>query len=242
MTSARLMSAVAALATLAAVWTTPASALPVSGQGTWETTLQARDLNGDTITDAFYDTALNITWLRNANENGQMNWNDANTWANNLSFGGYTDWRLPTMVDTGTAGCNFSYGGGTDCGSNVQTATSEMAQLYYVTLANLALCSPGDAACAGGLQTGWGLTNTGDFQNMQSSGYWSGLEYVATPSDAWFFFTYDGSQGPAGKFNRMFALAVRPGDVAAAVPEPQSLALVLLGLVAAGVARRRRPL
>ena len=46
-----------------------AQALPVLGQGTWETTLQARDLNGDSVTDAYYDTSLNITWLANANKN-----------------------------------------------------------------------------------------------------------------------------------------------------------------------------
>jgi hypothetical protein len=34
---------------------------------------------------------------------------------------------------------------------------------------------------------------------------------------------------------------VRPGDVAADVPEPQTLALTLLALGAAVVTRRRRP-
>jgi hypothetical protein len=41
----------------------------VPGQGTWQTTLQARDLDGDGQIDAFYDTVLNITWLRDANAN-----------------------------------------------------------------------------------------------------------------------------------------------------------------------------
>ena len=63
----------------------PALALPFPGRGTWESTLQARDLNGDTVTDAYYDTALNVTWLANAN--GAMTWSAANTWASNLMVG-----------------------------------------------------------------------------------------------------------------------------------------------------------
>ena len=219
-----------------------AQALPVSGQGTWETTLQARDLNGDTITDAFYDTALNITWLRNASENGLMNWNVANFWANSLSFGGYTDWRLPTMVDTGTSGCNFSFAGGTDCGYNVQTATSEMAHLFHETLGNLSAFDTAGVVRGGPSGVNWGLANTGEFENMQSFAYWSGLEDASLASDAWYFNAVAGNQGNALKTIAWYALAVRPGDVVAAVPEPESLALVLVGLVAAGVARRRRPL
>lgn len=39
-------------------------AIPVSGQGTWETTLQGRDLDGNAATfEAYYDTVLDITWL-----------------------------------------------------------------------------------------------------------------------------------------------------------------------------------
>ena len=63
------------------------------------------------------------------------------------------------------------------------------------------------------------------------------------PTDpAWFFSTGSGIQNHVFKNNPLFAVAVRSGDVVAAVPEPESLALVLVGLVAAGVARRRRPL
>ena len=136
-----------------------AGAVGVPGQGTWETTLQPRDLDGDAVTDAFYDTELNITWLRNANANGTMNWDAANAWAANLVVGAYSDWRLPTMVDTGEPGCDFpSQVGGTDCGFNVQTKTgatvfNEMAHLYYVTLGNKAPFLPGK----NGNQPGWGL-------------------------------------------------------------------------------------
>ena len=93
-----------------------------------------------------YDDVLKITWLKDANyaktsgydADGLMNWADANTWAANLSYGGFDDWRLPTMVDTGASGCDFAYAG-TDCGFNVQTVNgstvySELAYMYYVNL------------------------------------------------------------------------------------------------------------
>ena len=45
-----------------------ADAVSISGQGTWETTLQGRDLDGNAATfEAYYDAELNITWLADAN-------------------------------------------------------------------------------------------------------------------------------------------------------------------------------
>ena len=191
-----------------------AAAMLIAGAA--QASLVARDLNGDTVTDAFYDSDLNITWLRDANVNGRMNWATAVSWADGFSFGGYSDWRLPTS----------------DTCEDFNCTGSEMGHLWYVELGNLA---------------GGPMTNAGDFQNLQATHYWSGTEYALFPGNAWFFDISTGDQfvsvrfGISGGNQLMLAMAVRPGDVTVAgVPEPQTYALVLMGLSAMVLARRRQ--
>jgi hypothetical protein len=194
----------------------------VPGQGTWQTTLQGRDLDGNASTfEAYDDTALNITWLADANHaktsgydaDGRMTWDEAKTWVDKLVVGAYSDWRLPTMVDTGISGCSLSTPVGTDCGFNVQTKDaitgtvySEMAHLYYVTLGNKAYCSPGEAWCSSA-QPGWGLSNTGPFSNVRSGGHWFGVEYAPVSNGAWLFDAGLGHQGYNSQNARFLALA-----------------------------------
>lgn len=249
----KLHSFVSTLVTSVAVsvvCTLPAQAQSVSGQGTWETTLLGRDINLQAVAATsssavyLYDTSLNVTWLRDANvnvgngNNGRMDWNTATNWAVNLVTGnvlaGTTidDWRLPTMTDTGTPGCNF----GTNCGFNPATATSEMANLFFNTLGNKAY-----ADISGNYpQFGWGLTNTGGFQNMQPDGYWLGTEFATATDEGWHFNTNAGYQGGSNKGNRLSAMAVRSGDVLAPVPEPETYLMLLSGLAVLGVFGRRR--
>lgn len=234
------------LAVCAATFLMPGHAAPVNGQGTWETTLQGRDLDGNTGNgfEAFYDTALNITWLADANfaqtsgfdDDGYMNWDTAMSWAASLNVNGITGWRLPDLVDVGLPGCdgdsNFS---GPNCSYNVSTSTSELAHMYHLTLDNKAYYD----TSGNGPQSGWGLTNTGPFKNIQSSFYWTGVEYDSPQTEAaWFFGTYDGLQGGDGKIYELNAWAVHDGDIAP-VPEPTTCALTLAGLTALLAVRRR---
>ncbi len=182
---------------------------------------------------AYYDNTLNITWLADANANGAMTWDAANTWANNLDVNGVTGWRLPTMVDTGAPDCDVSRGG-TDCGYNVQTGSaattvySEMASLFYDTLGNLGYY---DTSSNAGSQPYSGLANTGPFSNLQPNIYWSGLEYANyTSYDAWYFNFKLGYQTDDKKSYSYYALAVHPGDVSA-VPVPAAVWLFGSGLM-----------
>lgn len=92
--------------------------------------------------------------------------------------------------------------------------------------------------CSGGPQAGWGLTNTGDFQNMQSSTYWYDLEYPTFTDYAWNFYANICLQSATLKYTEFYAMAVRAGDVLA-VPEPGRLVLAALALVGLGLRRRR---
>jgi hypothetical protein len=231
---------------------TIAPAASVSGQGTWETTLQARDFDGNTATaEGYYDTVLNITWLTNVayaqtsgyTTYGVMNWYDATTWAANLDINGITGWRLPRVFDTGAA-CTLSYSG-TMCGFNVLTTSgstvySEMASMFYDTLGNKALYD----TSGGNPQAGWGLTNTGPFWYMASMPYWTDTSYAPNLLNAWMFDLGDGQQGPSGKlYSNLYPWAVHSGDVGVAVssvPVPAAAWLFGSGLIVLfGMAKRK---
>lgn len=118
-----------------------------------------------------------------------------------------------------------------------------MGHLDCVGLGNKGICGPNDAAPSSSCvaQAGWGLSDTATFKNLQSDIYWSGLAYAPDVSGAWLFEAKTGFQGHGYlKSSAIFALAVRPDDVAT-VPEPQTLALLLAGLATLLVKRRRSP-
>lgn len=185
-----------------------------------------------------YDDEFNITWLADMNyaktsgysKDGRLDWVRATQWAADLSYGGYSDWRLPTLNPTDTT-CTDSgiNGGGFNCSGG------ELSHLFVADLGNLAQATPDDDAPP---PTAEQLANFALFSNAQSYIYWSGtLANDVYNSYAWFFAANSGDQYYDFKSRPAFAVAVRDGDVAVPVPEPGTFALGLSG-VAVLLARR----
>ena len=212
---------------------------------------QAQALLVDRGSGMLYDTVLNVTWLQDANyaktsnydADGRMTWSQANTWANGLVYGGYSDWRLArnTPVNGTPSGWNYSYSenGTADRGYNITSTFSELSYMYYVNLGLKGYYSASGAYQPDhgvyGNGTIGGQTDVGLVKNLQSDVYWSGTAYAPSPAVyAWRFGTTYGFQGSYSQSVEFFAWAVRPGDVTvAAVPVPGSVALL-------GVMTRRR--
>lgn len=161
---------------------------------------------------------------------GRMSWWGAVAWADQLVFGGYSDWRLPTA----DASCAYNY----HCTGN------EMGQLYYDEL--------GGTAGFGASGTFVGSSGDADlskFTNIQSWVYWeTGAVDPGSPADAargWDFHLgnyYRGYQFSFPKTNTNFnAWAVRDGDISA-VPVPAAAWLFGTGLVSMAAWGRRKQL
>lgn len=178
-----------------------------------------------------YDTQSNLTWLVDASVGGLRSYGDAKAWAEGLVQGGFDDWRLPQVspVNGSSLQLDYSEDGSTDVGFNTAGLNSELGFLFYSSLGN----------------TAFGLSSTGPFAGLFDANdaigpvFWTGTESQLGWSLA--FFMGIGDQEELAQDTMARAWAVRVGDVEASVPEPATLPLVALGLVAAvSLGRRAR--
>ena len=179
------------------------------------------------ITDTVPNSGYHTLSASDFYSQGFMTWWGAKAWANYLNFTNYAGtntWALPTTVDS-----NLSFGYPNGGAGDPSQDSSQMAQLFYGGLGQVA-----NSTITSTHNSSYAL-----FTNLQSSVYWSGTEYSASPSYAWFFYAYGGGQYGYGKGNRGLALAVSPGQISA-VPEPSVAWLLGTGFLGLSGLRRRK--
>lgn len=174
-----------------------------------------------------YDDVLDITWLLDANyaktvnateadSNGKMTWDNANTWAGELTFGGFNNWRLASY----------------DTGNSVKSELTHMFETNLgltlgVNLSKETLQSKSDP---------FGITN------LFTSRYW--FDNAASATNAWSFAFSNGTENANKlKTDTYKAWVVRDGDIInnnvnVSVPEPTTFAIFALGLL--GLAVRKK--
>ena len=177
-----------------------------------------------------YDDVLNVTWLQNANfgagspyddgfsdSDGLMTWGRALSWADNLVYGGYDDWRLPSMdVNDDNQIVIFCF-----TVSEEECRDNELAYMFYHNL--------------GGNYLDDLTGDQGPFFNIQDP-YWSNTSFIVDILLFGFGFG-DVFTSFAGGTNAA-AWAVRDGDVAV-IPIPATLPLFLSALGVLTLARLR---
>jgi hypothetical protein len=177
-----------------------------------------------------YDDVLDITWMQDANyaqtsgydSDGLMSWADANTWAEQLSYGGFDDWRLASAGNAPSVGFNVT--------------TGELGHMFYNNLGNTASTSILNNVSFTDTTPGGG---TESFLNVQSDTYWLGEEYAPITGFAWAFITDNGGQYNTNENGSYYSWAVRAGDVGS-VPVPAAAWLFGSALAGLLVARRKR--
>lgn len=183
-----------------------------------------------------YDDVLGITWLADASyaktsgydDDGRISFDEANIWAEQLSYGGFDDWRLHKASqpsDTCENGVGYDY----DCIQN------ELVYMFMVNLGFKDIPQPVTSYIPN--------ENYYLFQNLNLTvPYWSGTLMIPSTAEFGYYTTGLGQAGveqnAVDTIVSWGAWAVRDGDViAASVPEPSTLVICFLGII--GITLRR---
>jgi hypothetical protein len=153
---------------------------------------------------AYYDTALDVTWLTDANaiagsawddgpstSDGLVSWHSALDWASNLTVNGIGGWNLPSMDADGDDVV-------VDCRDIPEAVCRDNHYGYMFYHNGVTGVSPGPFT-----------------PHLQAYGYWAETETVPYEDIiAWLFTFGEGIQHPLGKTFFRHAWAVRSGDIA----------------------------
>jgi len=173
-----------------------------------------------------YDDDINLTMMQDMNyvmtsgydPDGHLTYQEAVAWVNQLSFGGFTDWRLPSV---------------TPCFDNNELCPGlgELGHIYFDELGGT-LWEPG---------LGWIQPDLSIFNNVLSGRYWAGpdfdLDDLGYSTHAWWYSLVNGSQDswPIDELFTEHVWAVRDGNP---VPIPGTIWLFVSGLLGMlGIAR-----
>lgn len=168
-----------------------------------------------------YDTVLDITWLQDANfaytsgyaasnevgspdstpdhiqANGEMGWSAGQTWVSELVYGGYDDWRLPsirssTINDTG-----------------YYNTKSEIGYMYYENLGNPPAVGEIQNNSFVDGQTG----ETISFSNIDDAYWHSDIGDDLVSIETYYFNSNNGEFARSNKRYGLRIWAVRDGDI-----------------------------
>jgi hypothetical protein len=207
-----------------------ALAEPVPGQGTWETVLQPRDLDGDPTTiEGYYDTLQDITWYVDWNVadalnygtlgDGRVTTQQARGMVNSLNnqfFLGSNQWRLPKHFDLGEPGCQWN-GDLIDCAYSPDLAAGEMVDVFYAYFGG----TPRFDVNGGTQLIPYGVgeceavnVNTGPFKNLMPGNY---TTKTRNSSSAFYAFHFCvGELWVTFSSDRGYAALLHPGDYGSA--------------------------
>lgn len=177
-----------------------------------------------------YDDAQDLTWLADANlaasfrtlssiyADGSMKRDIADLWVaglNHDSYLGFNDWRLPQATYYLDSNFGHFLTGSEFDGLFAELGGVSGTSIFTTHNSNMVL-----------------------FQNIQAGFYWT--SWIPSTGGAWTF-SFDHGDHGANYGSAGYVMLVRDGDVAA-VPEPETYALMLVGLGLVGWATRRRSL